>query len=161
MKGEIPIEILKRLEELERMGEEHRPQVLHRAWGFDLDRFFTQVNRIRSALPEEIKTATRVVQERQRILESAEAERERLLEEAREQAALLVSNDEVVRRATERAEEIIQRATAESNEIRRSAEEYATRALANLEEYVTRVLSAVRSARERLSAQPEEAPEET
>ena len=142
------------------MGEEHRPQLLHRAWGFDLDRFFTQVNRIRSALPEEIKSASRVLQERQHILEAAEAERDRLLQEAREQAALLVANDEIVRRATERAEEIIQRATTEAAEIRRSAEEYSKRALANLEEYVTRVLSAVRSARERLSAAPEPPPEE-
>lgn len=138
------------------MGEEHRPQFLHRAWGFDLDKFFTHVNRIRSALPEDIKAASRLSQDRQRILESAEAERERLLGEAREQAALLVSNDEIVRRASEQAEEIIQRATTEASEIRRSAEEYATRALANLEEYVTRVLSAVRTARQRLSAPPEE-----
>lgn len=144
------------MEELERIGEEHRPQFLHRAWGFDLDKFFTQVNRIRSALPEDIKAASRVAQERQQILETAEAERERLLAEAREQAALLVSNDEIVRRATEQAEEVIQRATAEAAEIRHSAEEYATRALANLEEYVTRVLTAVRSARQRLGQAPTE-----
>jgi vacuolar-type H+-ATPase subunit H len=156
--GGIPIEILKRLEELERMGEEARPQFLHRAWGFDLDRFFAQVNRIRAALPEEIKAAARVTQERQQILESAEAERQRLLEEAREQAALLVANDEIVRRATQQAEEIIQRATSEGGEIRRSAEGYATRVLTNLEEYVTRVLGAVRSARERLGAGPGESP---
>jgi cell division septum initiation protein DivIVA len=138
------------------MGEESRPQFLHRAWGFDLDRFFAQVNRIRAALPEEIKAANRLAQEREQILESAEAERQRLLEDAREQAALLVSNDEVVSRATEQAEEIIQRATTEAAEIRRGAETYATRVLANLEEYVTRILGAVRSSRERLSAGPEE-----
>jgi cell division septum initiation protein DivIVA len=132
---------------------------MHRAWGFDLDRFFAQVNRIRAALPEEIKAAGRMVQEREQILESAEAERQRLLEEAREQAALLVSNDEIVRRATEQAQEIIQRATAEAGEIRRSAEGYATRVLANLEEYVTRVLGAVRTARERLNAPEPPAPE--
>ena len=103
------------------MGEEHRPQFLHRAWGFDLDRFFAQVNRIRSALPDEIKSANRVAQERQQILENAQAERERLLSEAREQAALLVSNDEVVRRATAQADEIIQRAAREAAEIKRSA----------------------------------------
>lgn len=150
---------MKRLEELERMGEESRPQFLHRAWGFDLDRFFAQVNRIRAALPDEIQAANRVAHEREQILASAEVERQRLLEEAREQAALLVSNDEVVRRATEQAEEIIQRATTEAAEIRRSAEGYATRVLANLEEYVTRILGAVRTARERLSTGPEE-PEE-
>jgi cell division septum initiation protein DivIVA len=141
------------------MGEESHPQFLHRAWGFDLDRFFAQVNRIRAALPDEIQAANRVAHEREQILASAEAERQRLLEEAREQAALLVSNDEVVRRATEQAEEIIQRATTEAAEIRRSAEGYATRVLANLEEYVTRILGAVRTARERLSTGPEE-PEE-
>jgi prevent-host-death family protein len=156
----VPVEDAKRLEELERMGEKHRPQFLHRAWGFDLDRFFAQVNRIRSALPEEIKAASRISQERQQILESAESERERLLAEAREQAALLVSNDEVARRATEQAEEIIQRARTEAGEIKRGAEEYATRVLANLEEYVTRVLSAVRAARERLSVAPEGSREE-
>ena len=142
------------------MGEEHRPQFLHRAWGFDLDRFFTQVNRIRSALPEDMKTASRLIQERQRVLEGAETERERLLAEAREQAALLVSNDEIVRRATEQAEEIIQRATDEAAETRRAAESYATRTLANLEEYVTRVLATVLGARERLTAAPDESTEE-
>jgi hypothetical protein len=142
------------------LGEEHRPQFLHRAWGFGLDRFFAQINRIRAALPEEIKAATRVAQERQQILESAEVERERLLEEAREQAALLVSNDEVVRRATERAEEIIQRAATEAAETRRGAEEYATRALVNLEQYATRILEAVRSARDQLTAGPEQPHEE-
>ncbi len=132
------------------MGEEVRPQFLHRAWGFDLDRFFAQVNRIRAALPEEIKAAARVTQEREQILESAEAERQRLLEEAREQAALLVSNDEIVRRATQQAQEVIQRATSEATEIRQGAEGYATRVLTNLDEYVTRILGAVRSAKERL-----------
>jgi vacuolar-type H+-ATPase subunit H len=150
---------LKRLEELERMTEEHRPQFLHRAWGLDLDRFFTQINRIRSALPEEVKGAARVLQERDRMVEGAEAERDRLLQEAREQAALLVANDEIVRRATERADEIIRRASAEAAEIRRSADDYSKRSLANLEEYVTRVLSAVRSARERLGPMQEESPE--
>jgi len=143
------------LEELERMGEEHRPQFLHRAWGFDLDRFFAQVNRLRSALPEEIKTAQRVAHERDQIIAAAEAERDRMLAEAREQAALLVSNDAIVARATEQAEEIIARAASEAAEVKRSAEEYATRVLSNLEEYVTRVLTAVRTAREHLSAEPE------
>ena len=128
------------------MGEESRPQFMRRAWGFDLDRFFTQVNRIRSALPEEVKTAHRILQDREQILEGAEAERDRLLEEAREQAALLVANDEIVRRATEQAEEMIQRATAEAAEVKRGVDEYATRALENLEEHVTRVLTAVRTA---------------
>jgi hypothetical protein len=139
------------------MGEQHRPQAFHRAWGFDLERFFAQVNLIRSTLPDEVRTANRIMQERERILESAAAERQRL-EEAREQAALLVANDEIVRRATARAEEITQRANAQAADVRRGAEEYAVRALANLEEYVTRVLSAVRSARERLSAPPVEEP---
>ena len=141
------------------MGEEAKPQFLHRAWGFDLDRFFAQVNRIRAALPEEIKQAARVTQERAQILEAAEAERQRLLEEAREQAALLVANDEIVRRATQQAAEVIQRATTEAGEVRRSAEGYATRVLANLEEYVTRILGAVRSARERLGTGAEEKPD--
>ncbi len=126
------------------MGEEHRPRAFHRAWGLDLTRFFAQVDLIRAALPEEVKTANRILQERQR-----------LLEEARAQASLLVGNDEIVRRATEQADEIVQRAHVEATELRRSAEEYATRALANLEDYVTRVLTAVRTARERLSAGPE------
>jgi hypothetical protein len=142
------------------MGEEHRPQFLHRAWGLDLDRFFAQVNRIRAALPEEIKAANRVAQERQQILDGAEAERQRLLEEAREQAALLVSNDEVIRRAAEQAEEIMQRASVEAAEMRRGAEEYATRVMANLEEYATRILGAVRTAREGLAAGPNQNGEE-
>jgi hypothetical protein len=138
------------------MGEQHRPRFLHRAWGFDLERLFAQVNRIRAALPEEIRGATRLLEERKRILESAEAERDRLLEEAREHVARLVASDEVVRRASERSEQTLQQATQEAAALQRGAEEYALRALANLEEYVTRVLTAVRTARERLGVPPEE-----
>jgi vacuolar-type H+-ATPase subunit H len=134
------------------MGEQSRPQFMRRAWAFDLEKFYIQVGRIRAALPEEVKNANRVLEDRDRVIEGAKAERERLLEDAREQAALLVSHDEIVRRASEQADEMLRRATAEAGEMRRSAEEYATRALANLEEYVMRVLTAVRTARGQLSA---------
>jgi hypothetical protein len=138
------------------MGETSRPQFFGRVWGFDLKAFFAHVTQLRAALPDEIKAANRIIEERDRILKAAESVRDRLLEEAREQVALLVSNDAIARGAAERAEAIMQRANQEALEVRRGAEEYAMRALANLEEYVLRVMTAVRSARERLSTPPAE-----
>jgi len=74
-----------------------------------------------------------VAQEREQILESAEAERQRLLER-QESRRRCWSRMTRLSAGPPGSEQIIQRATTEAAEIRRSAEAYATRVLANLEE---------------------------
>jgi cell division septum initiation protein DivIVA len=143
---------LKLLDNLEDLVDRRARHVFHRAWGVDLDSFFTLTNQIRAALPEEVKKAVRITEESGRIIAGAHEEADRIVGEAKEHAALLVSNDEITRQATHQAEDIISRAMSEAADIRAGAEDYARRVVANLEDFAARVLDTIRQGRTQLEA---------
>jgi hypothetical protein len=157
----ITIDILKLLDQLEDLIDKHPFKLFHRAYGVDLDQFFTLTNRIRATLPEEVKRATQVSRdteriiaaakdEAQRITDRAERERAQTMREAQEQAALLVSNDEITRQAQEQAADILRRADQEAAEMRQEMDGYARQVLSGLEAYTRRVLAAVQKGKEKL-----------
>ena len=144
------MDILKLLDELEALGENQKLKPFGHAIWFDLDRFFTLINKIHYSLPDEVKLATQITKERDEILAGAERERDRILAQAEQEGARLVADDEITRRAHRQAEEILARAESEAASIRRGAEDYARRLFANLEDYASRILQSVQQARERL-----------
>lgn len=154
------MDILKLLDELEALGENQRLKLFGHALWFDLDRFFTLVNKIHYSLPDEVKAATQITREREEIIAGAERERDRLLAQAEQEAAALVANDEITRRARRQAEDVLSQAEQEAASIRRGAEDYARRLFANLEDYAARILENVQQSRERLQV-PEPAEQET
>jgi cell division septum initiation protein DivIVA len=112
---------------------------------------------IRAALPEEIKEARWIVQERQELLSEAKLEVERIAEQAREQQAELVSRHQLIRQAEHAAEEIIERARAHERELRRGADQYADETLATLEFNLSKRVAAIQRGRGRLRSSDEHA----
>jgi cell division septum initiation protein DivIVA len=108
------------------------------------------LDEIRAALPEEIKEAGWIVQERQELLSEAKREAERIGEQAREHQAELVSRHELIRQAEQAAEEIIERARAHERELRLGADNYAEETLATLELSLTKRIAAIERGRGRL-----------
>src|SRR3990170_1058986 len=102
-------DVLKLLDRLEDMLE-HRPQFMNRAWGVDLDMFFTLTRKVRASLPDEVRQARRVQSDQDRIISDAREEAGRVLEDARNQAGLLVSQSEITRTASERSQSLIAQA---------------------------------------------------
>ena len=132
------------------VDRETKWHALHRAWGVDEEKFFTLLNKLRASLPEDLKKASRIARESDRILAEAHEQAAQILAEVQEQAALLVSNDEISKQAVKQAEEILQRAREEAEETRRQVNDYAKRVLTNLEGYTSKLLTMIERGRLRL-----------
>jgi vacuolar-type H+-ATPase subunit H len=157
-------EVLKLLEELEEYVEGSK-QVMNKALFVDLDEFFARTNKIKASVPDEIKRATRISRDSQRIVEDAKEEARRVLEESRQEAeqiiaaargeaTRLVEEHEITRLATEKAAEILSQSERQSEEIRHGALAYAREVLNNLEGSVTTVLTSIHNGQRQLSVEP-------
>jgi len=97
------------------------------------------LDQIRMSIPEELKAARRVSQEREQVLAEAQAEADRLLRDAEQHAAGRVADHSLVRSAEGRASEIEARAIREAGRVREEAEAYAYRVLERLHEQINQV----------------------
>jgi cell division septum initiation protein DivIVA len=123
----------------------------------DREEIYDLLDQMRSTIPEEIKQARWIVQERQEMLAEAKTEAERIQAEAQEKAEQMASETEVVRLAEKTAQKIIDDAHDREREIRLGAEDYADEVLNNLEVNLEKFLAAVRRGRERLQGRDEAA----
>lgn len=153
-------DILRLLDRLEELSENARCY-FGRAWGLDLEEFHMLTNKIRASLPDEVRRASRVAsdsdkivssakQEAEQIIEQAKAEAERIVEEARQMAAKLIDTSEINRLAKSQAQEIMSRAEADAREVRRGADEYAREVLAAIENHLAKVMGTLQKGREKL-----------
>jgi vacuolar-type H+-ATPase subunit H len=108
------------------------------------------IDQLRVTIPEEIKSARRVTNEVERLLEQAREEAEQILARAQEQATYLIEERELTRQAEELSHEIVRQAQLESDEVRRGADDYASEVLMGLEAQVMRTLKTIKSGLELL-----------
>lgn len=101
------------------------------------------LDQIRVAVPEEIKSARRLTQERDRILEEAHHEADQIVQGADQQVAGLVSNHALVQAAEERADQIMDEARREADQVRQDADEYAYHVLTRMRGQVERIAESV------------------
>lgn len=113
----------------------------------DEQEFLDIIDQLRVTVPEEIKQARRVSQERERVMLQAESEADKIINSAQEQAARMLQEDELVRRAQDEAERLISDAEREAADIRQGADDYAAEVLAGLEDELTRLLATTRKGR--------------
>src|ERR1051326_3666889 len=94
------VDLERLVDELETCVENSKQIMNHAVW-LDLDEFFEITRRIKASLPDEIKRATRVSREGNRILDDAREEAKRMLEEAR------AESERLVRTARAEAEQLV------------------------------------------------------
>jgi vacuolar-type H+-ATPase subunit H len=115
------------------------------------------IDQLRVTIPEEVKSARRVTNETERLLEQAREEAEQILARAQEQATYLIEERELTRQAEELSHEIIRQAQTEADEIRRGADDYASEVLVRLETEVMRTLKTIKHGLELLDDRRAEA----
>src|SRR5215471_19585997 len=71
------------------------------------------VDQLRTTIPDEIKQARRVIQDKERILAQAQAEANALLARAREESERAVNLEGLLKAAEARSQEMVQRAEQE------------------------------------------------
>ncbi len=152
----MDIDILTLIERLERLQEDAKPQLLRPGRVcVDEQEFTGIVEQLRFVLPDEIKNAKRVLQQRDKILSDAQAEADRIRAEAqreaekivaaaKEHARYLLEKDGLLDEARKEAEKIIAEAHQEAQRIRSGADEYSRQVLLDLEDVVTRQLNVIR-----------------
>ena len=102
------------------------------------------IDQLRVTIPEEIKSARRVTNEVERLLEQAREESEQILARAQEQATYLIEERELTRQAEELSHEIVRQGQLEADAIRRGADDYAAEVLVGLESEVMRTLKTIK-----------------
>lgn len=111
----------------------------------DRERFFDVINQMRISIPEEVKKARRLQQERERLIAQAKEEAERIVSLAREQAAALVQEHEVIKQAQRQAQAVLAQVQGEAQDVRAGADDYALVVLQELEERLLQQLGIVRN----------------
>jgi cell division septum initiation protein DivIVA len=136
------------------------------------------IDQMRTSIPEEIKQARRIIQEKERILAQAQADASNLLARAREETERVMNREGLLRAAEERSQELVRQAAEHSQELVRQAEQqseqlkidadaYAMETLRNLREHllsvetdVSRTILSIERGLESLESQPEDEEEE-
>lgn len=119
------MEVLRLIDEIEDIVEGGASVPFSKKVMVDKDEILDIIQDIRIKLPDEIKQATWIKEERQRILAEAQKDADRLMEEAETRLEELIDQEEITKKAMERGEEIITRAQMNAKEIRLGSVEYA------------------------------------
>ncbi len=116
----------------------------------DKEEILDIIKEIRIKLPDEIKQAAWIKEERQRILAEAQKDADNLINEANYKLKEMVDEDEVIRVANQRAEDIVTRAQINAKEIRIGAMEYADTLLEETQENLKEVIQLLNDNRKEL-----------
>ncbi|MBQ3053308.1 MAG: ATPase [Clostridia bacterium] len=142
------MEILEILEEVEDSIEKNFSVL-----GFTLvnkENLLSMLEELRLKLPDEIKQAKWVKEERQKILSEAEKEANSIIESAKEKVIALIDEHEIAKQAKTRAEQIMADARAQELEMRKNAISYADSMLEKVESISASVVDQAREGRRQL-----------
>jgi vacuolar-type H+-ATPase subunit H len=141
----VPIDILHLVDRLEALLQDGWRLPLTSNRVVSEEEFLEIIDQMRVSVPQEVRQARRVQQERDRILAQAQEEANRVVALAHERVEALAEQHEVVRAAEVRAEEITVQASQEAKTIRSEADDYVIAALEGLEGHLADLLTQVRN----------------
>jgi vacuolar-type H+-ATPase subunit H len=138
------IEILHLLDKLESLVSTGTRLPLTSRALVDEQEFVDILDEIRAAVPEEVRQAKRLSQEKEKVILQAQSEADKIINGARDEATRILQEDHLIRAAREQADAYVQEAIQRAEEVRRGADEYALAALDGLEDQLERLLATVR-----------------
>ena len=139
------MDILHLIDRLEALLNEGSHPPLTKKVMIDEQRAWEIIDQMRVAIPEEVKKAKRINQERDRIIAQANEESARIIELGKEEAQQLASDTEIAKQAQARANTIVERAQREADALKADADDYTIQVLSKLEEDLAKALSIVRN----------------
>jgi F0F1-type ATP synthase membrane subunit b/b' len=154
----IIIEILTLVDRLEKLVDDGWRIPLSAKTVIDENALFELIDQMRVSIPQEIKRANELLQEREKVLAAASDEAERIIEGAREQAGRLVDEHEITAAARAEAEGVKAQARRETAEILKGADEYAIGVLGDLESNLASLLQTTANGLAKLKKEHGQAP---
>ena len=146
------MDILQLIEELEDEMDDATSIPLSKKVAIDPDTIFEIIKEIRASLPEEIRQAKWVNEERDRILQEANDQAQQLIDQAKQRAAEsdqdtqkrfneLVNDHRITQEATKKGEAMIEQAKEQSRQIRQSVFAYVDEILSNTQDNLNSVIA--------------------
>ena len=135
------MEIFTLLETLEDVLEKGKSVPFTNKTIVDKDELLDLIKEIRLKLPDELKQAKWIKEERQRILLEAQKEADEVVKAAENRIISMIDEHEITRKAYEQKNEIIETANEMSREITNGTKEYADGLLNNTEKILADTLS--------------------
>lgn len=155
------MDVLAKLDELVAVVESARAVPMSGACVVNRVELLALLDDVRELLPEELRYAELLLQDREAVVEEgrreaarlvagARAEADRRIADAQQRRAVLVAEQEVLAEADRQAGELLDEATTRAAALRRDADDYADERLADLEVVLNRTLAQVHRGRQRL-----------
>jgi len=148
--GGINMEMLSILETLEDLVEKSVTVPFSGKCLVDKEEILEIIKEIRLKLPDDIKQAKWIKEERQRILLEAQKEANNIIKDAENKIASLIDEHEITKKEYEQSNEIISNAQKNAREIRLGTKEYADSILSKVEQILEETLQVIRENREEL-----------
>ncbi len=98
------------------------------------------VDQMRTSIPDEIKQARRIIQEKERILAQAQADATTLLTRAREETERAMNREGLLRAAEARSQELVRQAEEQAHSVTEQAEEHGEQLKNEADNYVAETL---------------------
>lgn len=144
------MEILSILETLEDLVERSVTLPFTGKSMIDKEEVLEIIKEMRLKLPDDIKQAKWVKDERQRILYEAQREAEMMTENTEKKMSSLIDSHEVTRMAYDHSNEIISKAKSNANEIKVGTREYAEGILSKVENILGETMDIIKMNKEEL-----------
>lgn len=144
------MEIFTLLETLEEALEKSRTVPFSDKCIVDKEEFFEIIKEIRIKLPDELKQAKWVKEERSRIIVEAKKEADDIVKEAENRIISMIDEHEITRKAYEQKAQIIETANEMSREISKGTKDYADNLLEKIEAVLEDALKTVQNNRKEL-----------
>ena len=141
------VEILEIIDTLEDAVEKGASIPLTGRCLLDKDEILDIVQEMRLKLPDDLKQARWVKDERQRILVEAQKEANDIIKSAEDKIISMINENEITKRAKAQAEDIISNANKRAKEIRQGTITYADDLLSDMEGVMESTLSTLRKNR--------------
>ena len=144
------MEIFTLLETIEEMLEGSKGLPFTSKAIIDKEEMLEIIKEIRLKLPDELKQAKWVKEERQRILVEAQKEADDIVKEAENRIISMIDEHEITRKAYEQKAEIIETANEMSREISKGTKDYADNILSGIEVALEDALQIIQNNRKEL-----------
>lgn len=141
------MEILQTIDILEDKVEHSKNIPLLNRSLMDKEDLLATIEELRLRLPEDLKQAQWVKEERKRILAEAQQEADAIIKSAQEKTEQMVNEHEITKKAYEQANQIIAAAQKNSRELRMGARQYVDNLFGDTEAKLLRAQEIVRGAR--------------
>ncbi|MBR2744716.1 MAG: ATPase [Clostridia bacterium] len=144
------MEIFTLLENIEDILEKSKGVPFSNKVLVDKEEILEQISELRLKLPEELKQAKWIKEERQRILVEAQKEADDIVKEAENRIISMIDEHEITKKAYEKKAEIIETANEMSREISKGTKDYADNVLNGIEVALQEALKIIQNNRNEL-----------